>query len=76
MNISVEELAELLRLVEKNDTSPRRRSNIKVSAYHKMWGSIFKEVAPSYGNPDMRHKEFGNMISQIHAMTKERMKDE
>ena len=29
-----------------------------------------------YGNPDMRNEQFGKMISQIHAMTKERMKNE
>jgi hypothetical protein len=72
MEISVNELAELLKLARNNDTSPRK--NIKVSEYHKTWGNVFKEVAPSYGNPDMRHKEFGKMISEIHVITKERMK--
>ena len=74
MEISVNELAELLKLAGSNDTSPRK--NIKVSEYHKTWGNVFKEVAPSYGNPDMRHREFGKMISEIHAITKERMKND
>ena len=74
MEISVSELAELLKLAGNNDTSSR--NNIKVSEYHKTWGNVFKEVAPSYGNPDMRHKEFGKMISEIHAITKERMKND
>ena len=74
MEISVQELAELLRLVERNDKSTSK--NVGVSKYHQTWGQIFKEVAPMYGNPDMRNAQFGKMISQIHAMTKERMKNE
>ena len=73
MEISVNELAELLKLAGNNNTSSQTK-NIKVSEYHKTWGNVFKEVAPSYGNPDMRHKEFGKMISEIHAITKDRMK--
>jgi hypothetical protein len=76
MEISVNELAELLKLAGNNNTSSQKSypKNIKVSEYHKTWGNVFKEVAPSYGNPDMRHKEFGKMISEIHVITKERMK--
>ena len=73
MEISVQELAELLKLAGRTSSTSK---NVVVSKYHQTWGQIFKEVAPMYGNPDMRNEQFGKMISQIHAMTKERMKNE
>ena len=73
MNISVEELASLLNMVRGENQSPRKN---KPSKYHTTWGEIFKEVAPRYGNPSMRHKEFGALSSRVHYLTKERLKDE
>ena len=72
MEISVSELAELLKLAGNNNTSTKTQP----TEYNMTFGNVFKEVAPLYGNPGMRNKDFGKMISDIHAITKERMKND
>ena len=51
-------------------------SKTNPTEYNMTFGNVFKEVAPSYGNPGMRNKDFGKMISDIHAITKVRMKND
>jgi hypothetical protein len=73
MEISVEELASLLNLVNIAEKEPATRKRTGPTRYNLVYGEVFREIAPLFGNPGPTHQQFGKMVSKVHEVTKGRI---
>ena len=79
MEISVEELASLLRLTvaQTPSTKPERPDDgshvTRPTRYNLVYGEVFREIAPLFGNPGPSTERWGKLVSKVHELTKERL---